>query len=295
MFGPHETNLGSATQHAQPAEPHEIAAIVAGYARVARHCAEGGFDGVELQCSQSSIIRGFLSPATNRLTDGSAGHWHRADLLGRGLGPRGHRPGARARPATCWTRCSRRHHARRGRRGGPARRRHRAVDYINITVGVATASLYLVVASMRTGPGYALHVPAAIRAAVGIPVIGAGRITSPQEADQVLAAGQCDLVGVVRGQIADPDFAAKARREDAAAIRTCLSCNQECAGRWAATGWPGCTGNPRAGRNPCRCRRLPALPRTRQPVNTASPVPMGRRPAPGRRAWCGSRTACTPP
>ena len=42
---------------------------MAGYARVARHCAEGGFDGVELQCSQSSIIRGFLSPATNQRTD----------------------------------------------------------------------------------------------------------------------------------------------------------------------------------------------------------------------------------
>ncbi len=51
------------------AGPQHIAEIVAGYARVARHCAEGGFDGVELQCSQSSIIRGFLSPATNQRTD----------------------------------------------------------------------------------------------------------------------------------------------------------------------------------------------------------------------------------
>ena len=40
----------------KPVEPHEIAEIVAGYARVARHCAAGGFDGGELQCSQSSII-----------------------------------------------------------------------------------------------------------------------------------------------------------------------------------------------------------------------------------------------
>jgi 2,4-dienoyl-CoA reductase-like NADH-dependent reductase (Old Yellow Enzyme family) len=47
----------------------EIAEIVAGYATVAAHCAEGGFDGIELQCSHSSIVRGFLSPATNRRTD----------------------------------------------------------------------------------------------------------------------------------------------------------------------------------------------------------------------------------
>ena len=40
---------------------------------VAEHCAEGGFDGIELQCSHSSIVRGFLSPATNRRTDGYGG------------------------------------------------------------------------------------------------------------------------------------------------------------------------------------------------------------------------------
>src|ERR1700729_1391437 len=38
-------------------EQHEIAEIVAGYGLVAAHCAAGGVDGVELQCSQSSIVR----------------------------------------------------------------------------------------------------------------------------------------------------------------------------------------------------------------------------------------------
>ena len=46
---------------------------MASYARVAEHCAEGGFDGIELQCSHSSIVRGFLSPATNRRTDDYGG------------------------------------------------------------------------------------------------------------------------------------------------------------------------------------------------------------------------------
>jgi 2,4-dienoyl-CoA reductase (NADPH2) len=51
----------------------EIEEIIAGYALVAANCAEGGFDGIELQCSHSSIVRGFLSPATNRRTDGYGG------------------------------------------------------------------------------------------------------------------------------------------------------------------------------------------------------------------------------
>src|ERR1700729_1910463 len=54
-------------------EVHEIQEIVAGYATVAGHCIAGGFDGVELQCSHSSIVRGFLSPATNRRTDEDGG------------------------------------------------------------------------------------------------------------------------------------------------------------------------------------------------------------------------------
>ena len=48
---------------------HEIRSVVDGYALVAEHCVAGGFDGVELQCSHSSIVRGFLSPATNPRTD----------------------------------------------------------------------------------------------------------------------------------------------------------------------------------------------------------------------------------
>ncbi|MEK7410448.1 MAG: mycofactocin system FadH/OYE family oxidoreductase 2, partial [Actinomycetota bacterium] len=60
----------------------EMREVVAGYVRVAEHCAEGGFDGIELQCSHSSIVRGFLSPATNKRTDEYGGSLeNRARLL----------------------------------------------------------------------------------------------------------------------------------------------------------------------------------------------------------------------
>ena len=63
-------------------EEHEIREIIAGYAKVAGHCMAGGFDGVELQCSHSSIVRGFLSPATNKRTDRWGGSLeNRARLL----------------------------------------------------------------------------------------------------------------------------------------------------------------------------------------------------------------------
>ncbi len=122
------------------------------------------------------------------------------------------------------------------------------VDYINTSIGVATATLFMIEASMAIPPGYALFIANAIRRAVKLPVIGVGRIKDPVQAERALAEGHCDLVGVVRGQIADPDFAAKARAGYATHIRTCLSCNQECVGRMGLNRWLGCIENPRTGR-----------------------------------------------
>ena len=64
---------------------------------------------------------------------------------------------------------------------------------------------------MQVPPGYALWIASALRKAVSLPVIGVGRFKDPLQADRALCEGHADLIGVVRGQIADPDFAAKAR------------------------------------------------------------------------------------
>ncbi|MCY7342662.1 MAG: hypothetical protein LH603_12680, partial [Pseudonocardia sp.] len=100
---------------------------------------------------------------------------------------------------------------------------------------VYEAVLHLVEAPMPVGPGYALYVPSAIRAAVSVPGIGVGRFTVHGDAERALVAGHCDLVGVVRGQIADPDLAA-------APTRTCVGCNQECVGRVGLNQRLGCVG-----------------------------------------------------
>ena len=230
----------------------EIDEIVAGYAVVAEHCAEGGFDGIELQCSHSSIVRGFLSPATNQRTDEYGGSVeNRARLLvdivaavrkvignRMALGVRlcgdelidgGTTIDDAVRVATIAEATGQ-------------------VDYINTSIGVATASLYMIEASMHIPPGYALFIPSAFRKAVDLPVVGVGRFKDPLQAERAIAEGHCDLVGVVRGQIADPDFAAKSRAGETDDIRLCLSCNQECVGRMGLNRWLGCIENPRTGR-----------------------------------------------
>lgn len=232
-------------------EVHEIADIIGGYATVAGHCMEGGFDGIELQCSHSSIVRGFLSPATNTREDAYGGSLeNRARLLleivdavratigsDRALGVRlcgdeliegGTQIDDALSVARMVEDCGK-------------------VDYINTSIGVATATLFMIEASMQVPPGYAFYIPSAIRQAVSLPVVGVGRVKDPHQAERALAEGTCDLVGVVRGQIADPDFATKARSGHPSDIRTCLSCNQECVGRMGLNRWLGCIENPRAG------------------------------------------------
>lgn len=245
----------------------EIDEIVAGYATVAEHCAEGGFDGIELQCSHSSIVRGFLSPATNRRTDGYGGSLENRTriLLEIVAGVRrviGNRLALGVR--LCGdelidggtTIDEAIEVARIVERSGQ-------VDYINTSIGVATATLFMIEASMHVPPGYALFIPSAIRKAVDLPVVGVGRFKDPLQAERALAEGHCDLVGVVRGQIADADFAAKARAGATDEIRLCLSCNQECVGRMGLNRWLGCIENPGTGREALRVDR-PAPPRRAQ-------------------------------
>ncbi|MGO9078546.1 MAG: mycofactocin system FadH/OYE family oxidoreductase 2 [Streptosporangiaceae bacterium] len=233
-------------------EQHEIAQIVAGYGTVAGHCAEGGFDGVELQCSHSSIVRGFLSPATNKRTDGYGGSLERRarilleiiDVVREAIGP-DRALGVRICGDELIEGGSTLAEAVEVAKIVEATGQ---VDYINTSIGVATATLFMIEASMSIPPGYALFIANAIRKEVRLPVIGVGRIKDPVQAERALADGHCDLVGVVRGQIADPDFAAKARSGNATQIRTCLSCNQECVGRMGLNRWLGCIENPRTGR-----------------------------------------------
>jgi len=254
----------------------EIAEIVAGYATTAGHCARGGFDGIELQCSHSSIVRGFLSPATNLRDDDYGGDLaRRARILleivaavrdaigpGRALGVRLCGDELIGGGTTIDEAVE---VARMVEATGQ-------VDYINTSIGVATSTLYMIEASMHIPPGYALFIPSAIRKAVELPVVGVGRFKDPLQAERALAEGHCDLIGVVRGQIADADFAAKARSGHADDIRLCLSCNQECVGRMGLNRWLGCIENPRAGREAIP---LAPAPRSRRRVMVVGTGPAG--------------------
>ena len=251
------------------AEEQDIAEIIAGYATVAGHCARGGFDGIELQCSGSSIVRGFLSSMSNLRTDGYGGSLERRarllleilsavrDTVGRELaigvrlcGDERVDPGTTISDAVAI--------ARMVEAQGCA-------DYLNNSIGPTTATPAVLGPPKRVPPGHAGLLSATLRAAISLPVVGAGRYREPAQAERALRAGHCDLVGIVRAQIADPLFAGKALSGRTESIHVCASCTHECVGRVRRNCWLRCTENPRTGREadpgPGEAR-VPASPRT---------------------------------
>ena len=234
----------------------DIARLVASYALAAVHVREGGFDGLELQASHSSILRQFLSPLTNHRRDQYGGSLENrlrlvlevaaavrnvvGEQLALGIRLSGDEftDGGLTLEDTVEI-------ARRLDQAG-------LFDYINTSVGIATRNLYLVEGSMAMPPGYSVYMSSAIRKAVKIPVVAVGRIKDPVQAEQILRDGHADLIGMVRAQIADPWLANKALQGMNDSIRTCLSCNQDCIGRVGLNKTIGCVQNPAVGQEKTR-------------------------------------------
>jgi 2,4-dienoyl-CoA reductase-like NADH-dependent reductase (Old Yellow Enzyme family)/NADPH-dependent 2,4-dienoyl-CoA reductase/sulfur reductase-like enzyme len=64
-----------------------------------------------------------------------------------------------------------------------------------------------------------------LKAALRIPVIIAGRIITPDDAETILQAGSADFISLGRALIADPHWCLKALGAIDAPIRPCISCN----------------------------------------------------------------------
>ena len=85
-----------------------------------------------------------------------------------------------------------------------------------------------------------------LKQALTIPVIIAGRIISPEDAEGVLAADSADFISLGRALIADPHWGAKAFGAIPAPIRPCISCNV-CLERLTLERDVACVQNPMVG------------------------------------------------
>lgn len=206
----------------------EIREILDGFARSAANLQRAGYDGIELHAAHGYLIAQFLSPATNRRTDAYGGTLeNRMRFLLEVIGAVVDRCGP---DFPLGVRLSVDEELPNGLRLADTREiaaRLAAtghVDYLNLTIGVRGGY----VKDMSWPEGLVVEAAAAIRQSSGLPVLVSQRIKRPEMAERILREGAADLVGLVRGLIADPDWAAKAARGQAEQIRPCIGCNQEC-------------------------------------------------------------------
>lgn len=227
----------------------EIADLVRAYGETAAAIVAAGADGVELHASHGYLLNRFLSPYYNRRGDGYGGTpGNRLRLLAEVLAEVRDRVGAEPLLGV-------RLPAGEEIDGGL-----RAEDVAEIAAAIQSELSYLSVsignhdgvrdrrpATAYTSPWFTGDPPAVagartIRAAAGLPVLVTGRVVSTELAEDILATGAADLVGLARALIADPDFAAKSVAGRGHEIAKCVGAN-EC------TLVPfSCPVNPEAGR-----------------------------------------------
>ncbi len=68
----------------------------------------------------------------------------------------------------------------------------------------------------------------AIKKVVSVPVIASGSITLPEYAEEIIASGKGDFVGLGRPLWADPEWPNKAAADHPEDIRPCIRCNEGC-------------------------------------------------------------------
>ena len=87
------------------------------------------------------------------------------------------------------------------------------VDWIDVSsAGISPAQ------KITLSPGYQVPFARAIRESVGIPVMAVGLITEPKQAEQILADGSADLIGVARAMLYNPRWVWHAAAELGASV-----------------------------------------------------------------------------
>jgi 2,4-dienoyl-CoA reductase-like NADH-dependent reductase (Old Yellow Enzyme family)/NADPH-dependent 2,4-dienoyl-CoA reductase/sulfur reductase-like enzyme len=127
------------------------------------------------------------------------------------------------------------------------------IDIIHVSAGIHdnhfTIKKMFPVISF-TKPGCNVYLAEEMKKHVRIPVMTVGGINTPEQAEQILAEGKADIIGLGRQLLCDPEFPNKARKGLRNEIIPCMRCNS-----CIAPLLPGgsfhfsCSANPRIGRD----------------------------------------------
>ncbi|MEV0387911.1 FAD-dependent oxidoreductase [Nonomuraea sp. NPDC050643] len=244
----------------------EVYELVEAYAEGARRCREAGVDVISIHGAHGYLVHQFLSPARNLRTDEFADPLRFLDLVIEAV----------RRQAGTGVAVGLRISAHEGFEGGLtadatfgliSRARLDLLDFLDVSAGSYEAGQWII------QPGEwerGLLAPfAEPYRALGLPVGVAGRISTPESAEAIVAGGRADFVSLARTLHADPDFPRHAL--GGGLYRPCIACNH-CIDR-LGTGEPiPCSVNPQAGREHLGA---PAAPSTKASVLVIGAGPAG--------------------
>lgn len=230
----------------RPLTKEEILHIVRKYAEAARRAQICGFDAAEIHAGHSYLISQFLSPIYNKRTDefgGSAENRTRfahmiLEAVRKQVGP--HFP--------IFLRIS----ADELMEGGNTLEDtlayleylEKEVDVFDVSCGLNGSIQYQIDANYLPD-GWRSYMARAVKEKFGKPCIAVGNIRHPQIAEEILAKGDADFIGMGRGLIAEPEWVNKVEYGNECDLRSCISCNIGCAGHRIGLNQPiRCTVNP---------------------------------------------------
>jgi 2,4-dienoyl-CoA reductase-like NADH-dependent reductase (Old Yellow Enzyme family) len=266
-----------------PLSPGEIEAIVADFARSARHVKEGGLDGVEIHGAHGWLLAQFLSPFYNRREDEYGGtvanRCRFAVEVGRAI---------RAEVGPDFPLGIALTYDERIGAAGITEDDTLAqldvllaagvFDFFDLSVG-SPHSVHFTIAPMAVPEGFSLDSAARARELVAgrAAVFAAGRVVDPAMAARAVRDGAVDMVAMSRAHLADPHLVRKAREGRPEEIRRCVGANV-CVGRAKAGEPVACVLSPGTGRELDGWPYDPSAPESSSPADPPlAPSPSSSR------------------
>ena len=232
----------------RPLSVEEIHHIVKKYGEAAKRAQAAGFDAVEIHAGHSYLISQFLSPLTNKRTDEFGGSVENRTRFCRMVIEEVRKQVGPFFPIML------RLSADELMEGGNTLEDtleyleyiQDEVDIFDVSCGLNGSIQYQIDANYMKD-GWRSYMPKAVREKFGKPCISMGNIRNPKVAEQILADGDADLIGMGRGLIAEPNWVHKVANDQECMLRKCISCNI------------GCAGNRIGGNRPIRCTVNPSV------------------------------------
>ena len=196
--------------HPRAMELADVRRVVDGFAAAARRARQAGFRVVELHAAHGYLLHQFLSPLSNRRTDAYGGSFDRRARLTLEVVdavraewpdelPLFVRVSATDWAPDGWNEAQTVELARR--------LVARGVDLVDCSTGGLVPGV-----RVPTGPGYQVRFAERVRREAGVATGAVGLITTPEQADAVVRAGQADLVLLARQLLRDPNWPLRASK-----------------------------------------------------------------------------------